>query len=79
MTERPSHRPSVNEDPRERVLFFIHGIGNDDPEKTWLAALDRALRREGTETLAARGYRVVAPSYRANLKPARRARASSRR
>jgi hypothetical protein len=49
------------------VLLFIHGIGNDDPQRTWQAALDRALRREGTETLKARGYRVIAPSYRAEL------------
>jgi hypothetical protein len=50
-----------------RTLLFIHGIRNDDPSAEWRDALDTALRREGTPTLAQRGYRIVGPSYRDEL------------
>jgi pimeloyl-ACP methyl ester carboxylesterase len=52
---------------RNKVLLFIHGIRNDDPDADWRRTLDAALLREGTEPLDARGYRVVAPSYLAEL------------
>jgi hypothetical protein len=50
-----------------RTLLFIHGIRNDDPNAEWRNALDAALRREGTSTLAERGYEIVGPSYLRDL------------
>ena len=52
---------------RNKVLLFIHGIRNDDPDADWRETLDAALLREGTESLEARGYQVIAPSYLAEL------------
>jgi hypothetical protein len=52
---------------RNKVLLFIHGIRNDDPDADWRRTLDTALLREGTESLEARGYQVIAPSYLAEL------------
>ena len=46
-----------------RTLLFIHGVRNDDPNAEWRGALDAALRREGTATLAQRGYEIVGPTY----------------
>ena len=48
---------------RPKVLMFIHGIRHDDQDRAWAEALDAALRREGTETIEAREYTIVAPSY----------------
>ena len=59
MTSKPEQR--------NKVLLFIHGIRNDDPDADWRRTLDDALLREGTETLEARGYQVIAPSYLAEL------------
>ena len=59
MTSKPEQR--------NKVLLFIHGIGNDDRDANWRRTLDGALLREGTETLEARGYHVIAPSYLAEL------------
>lgn len=47
----------------DRTFLFLHGIGNADEPRRWLASLDAALRRGGSEPLAARGYDVVAPVY----------------
>jgi hypothetical protein len=52
---------------KARTLLFIHGIRHDDPNAEWHDALDTALRREGTPTLAERGYRIVGPSYLRDL------------
>jgi len=46
-----------------RTLLFIHGARNDDPNAEWRGALDAALRREGTATLAQRGYEIVGPTH----------------
>jgi hypothetical protein len=46
-----------------RTLLFIHGVRNDDPNAEWRGALDAALRREGTATLAERGYVIAGPTY----------------
>ena len=59
MTSKPAQR--------NKVLLFIHGVGKDDPDANWRRTLDAALLREGTESLEARGYRVIAPSYLAEL------------
>lgn len=48
---------------RRKVLLFIHGIRHDDASRSWLSALDAALRREGLEDVRQRGYEIVAPSY----------------
>jgi len=47
----------------DRYLLFLHGVRNDDPQRSWLAALDAAMRREGVRTVQERGYTVLAPSY----------------
>src|SRR3954470_1847648 len=52
---------------RDKALLFIHGVRNDDLDANWRRTLDAALLREGTESLEARGYRVIAPSYLAEL------------
>jgi hypothetical protein len=52
---------------RNKVLLFVHGVRNDDRDADWRRTLDAALLREGTESLEARGYQVIAPSYLAEL------------
>ena len=59
MTSKPEQR--------NKVLLFIHGVRNDDRDANWRRTLDEALLREGTESLEARGYQVIAPSYLAQL------------
>ena len=59
MTSKPAQR--------NKVLLFIHGVRNDDRDANWRRTLDEALLREGTESLEARGYQVIAPSYLAQL------------
>jgi hypothetical protein len=56
---------------RQKVLLFIHGVRNDDRDANWRQALDDALLREGTESLEARGYHVIAPTYLAELEAER--------
>ena len=63
MTSKPAQR--------SKVLLFIHGVRNDDRDANWRQALDDALLREGTESLEARGYRVIAPTYLAELEAER--------
>lgn len=46
-----------------RTLLFLHGVRNDDPDQMWREAIDRSLRREGSESLESRGFAIVAPSY----------------
>ena len=46
-----------------KTLLYIHGIRDDDPDQKWREALDRSFTSVPTETLAQRGYQVVAPSY----------------
>jgi hypothetical protein len=52
---------------RNKVLLAIHGVRHDDLDANWRRTLDEALLREGTESLEARGYQVIAPSYWAAL------------
>jgi len=52
---------------RDKVLRFLHGVRHDDLDANWRRTLDAALLREGTESLEARGYQVIAPSYLAEL------------
>ena len=56
-----------NQAQRNKVLLFIHGVRHDDRDANWRRTLDEALLREGTESLEARGYRVIAPSYLTEL------------
>lgn len=51
----------------EKTLLFLHGIANDDEERSWQQALDAALRRDGSKTLTERSFKVLAPSYLAML------------
>ena len=51
----------------EKTLLFLHGINDDDSDGSWLEALEVALRRDGSETLTDRGFKVLAPSYLALL------------
>ena len=45
------------------AILFVHGINTDDRDGSWRTSLDQALRREGTEALEERGYRLLAPTY----------------
>jgi hypothetical protein len=44
------------------VLLFLHGVRHDDAAGDWHAALNGALRSDGSETIEERGFKV-APSY----------------
>jgi hypothetical protein len=63
--------PVVRDDQRdkdgvemaEKCLLFLHGIEDDDLGRSWLESLESALRRDGSESLAERGHKVIAPSY----------------
>jgi hypothetical protein len=42
---------------------YLHGIRDDDRDRSWLDALDRSFRRAGVEGVEARFDEVLAPSY----------------
>ena len=51
----------------DRTLLYLHGIEADDTDGSWLEGLEASLRRAGSEPLAERGFKVLAPSYLALL------------
>lgn len=59
----PRHKHKRGLTLSDRTFLFLHGIGNADLPKRWLRSLDDALVRAGAESLAERGYDVVAPVY----------------